>query len=81
MHYHQLSSTASCSLDMIKFNMIVDDSFCCLEEQMIVNDCYLVRSSAENVFRLKWQMRNCLKQLSKFFRMSCSSFLSFSGRL
>ena len=58
MHYHQLSSTASCSLDMIKFNMIVDDRFCYLEGQMIVNDCYLVRSSAENGFRLKWKMRN-----------------------
>lgn len=32
INYHQLS----CSLDMLKFDMIIDDSFCHLNEWMIV---------------------------------------------
>ena len=49
-HYHVLSST------MLKFIMIVDDSFCSLNEQMIVNDSFWVNSLAKTRLKLKWQM-------------------------
>ena len=45
MHYHQLN--VSCSLDMFKFDMIVDDSFCCLNEWVIVKDSSSVSSFAK----------------------------------
>ena len=49
-NYHVLSST------MLKFIMIVDDSFCSLNEQMIVNDSFWVNSLAKTRLKLKWQM-------------------------
>ena len=36
MHHHRLS----CSLNIFKFNMVVDDSFYSLNEQMIKNDSF-----------------------------------------
>ena len=50
--YHQLSG----SLDMFKFHIIVDDSFCHLNKQMMVNNSFPVRSIAKKGLKLKWQM-------------------------
>ena len=36
MHHHRLS----CSLNIFKFDMVVDDSFYRLNEQMIKNDSF-----------------------------------------
>ena len=44
MHYHQIS----CSLDTFKFDMIVDDSCCRLNEPMLVHDSFSVSGFSEN---------------------------------
>ena len=54
MHYDQLN--VSCNLDMFKFDMIVDDSFCCLNEWEIVKDSSSVSSFAKNRFKLELQI-------------------------
>ena len=54
MHYHQLN--VSCNLDMFKFDMIVDDSFCFLNEWVIVKDSSSVSSFAKNRFKLELQI-------------------------
>lgn len=54
--YHQLSTINLSSTIMFKFHIIVDDSFCHLNEQMIVNDSFPVRSIAKKGLKLKWQM-------------------------
>ena len=56
--YHQLSTyhQLSGSLDMFKFHIIVDDSFCHLNKQMMVNNSFPVRSIAKKGLKLKWQM-------------------------
>ena len=46
----------SCSLDKFEFDMILDDSFCRLNERMIVGDNFSVSSLANNGFKPKWQM-------------------------
>ena len=50
MHYDQLN--VSCNLDMFKFDMIVD-SFCFLNEWVIVKDSSSVSSFAKNRFKLE----------------------------
>ena len=50
--YHQVS----CGLNTFKFKMIVEDSFCSLNKQMIANDIFLVSSFAKNRLKQKWQM-------------------------
>ena len=47
--YHQLSR----SLDMFKLDMMIDDGFCRLNEDMILNDSLSVSSFAENGRKLK----------------------------
>ena len=54
MHYHQLL----CTLDMFKFDMIVDDSFCCLKDRMIVNDGLFSQHFCQKGLKHKWQMVN-----------------------
>ena len=41
---------------MFKFDMIVDDSFCCLNEWVIVKDSSSVSSFAKNRFKLELQI-------------------------
>lgn len=53
---HAFECELSCSLDIFKFDMIVDFSFCCLNEQTIVNYNFSVNSFAKNRLKLEWQM-------------------------
>lgn len=55
------------SLDMFKFDIIVDNSFCgLLNERIIMNDSFSVDSFAENELKPKWQMVKRLHLLSKY---------------
>ena len=63
-NFHALSSTIidyhqlSCSWDMFKFDIKMDDSFfaVCRNERMIVNDSFSINSFAKNELKPKWQM-------------------------
>ena len=58
MNYHTLSLTIIKyrGLNTFKFKMIVEDSFCSLNKQMIANDIFLVSSFTKNRLKQKWQM-------------------------
>ena len=48
-HTHLITNyQLSCSLDMFKFEMKVDDSFCRLSEQIILNNSFSISSFAKN---------------------------------
>ena len=50
--YHQLS----CGLDMFNFEIILDDSYCRLNERMIVSKNFSGSSFAKNGLKPKWHM-------------------------
>ena len=54
-NYHRLS----CSLDMCKFNMIVDDSFYRLNERMIVYDSFSANGLVKNGLKpcSEWELK------------------------
>ena len=54
MHFHPLLSTVR-SLDTLKFDVIVDDSFCRLNERMIMNESFSLNSFSKNGLKPKWQ--------------------------
>lgn len=51
MHYHQLS----CSLDMFKFDVMFDDSFCRLNDLMVGHDSFSASVFVKN--RLKSSLK------------------------